>query len=152
MELLEVGDNAGGQAVTGEDDNDDAYDAVDEPHGADVEVGAHLVDKESDDRPPNQCSKHYGQVTEDNVVELIFRQGKAETCEQGDNQEHDERVAQGEKETRDSIAPAVVTLVQILLNLAYRVMENHVKGIDNQDDTAHNLQEIDMVSDEISDQ
>ena len=52
MVLLEGGDDAGDEAVDGEDEDDGADDAVNEPHRADVEVGAHLVDKEGDDGPP----------------------------------------------------------------------------------------------------
>ena len=152
MVLLEGGDDAGDEAVDGEDEDDGADDAVDEPHGADVEVGTHLIDKERDDCPPQQRSQHNRGVAEDDVVELILGQREVESGEQGDNQEHDERIAQGEQEAGDHVPPLVVTLVDALLDLADRVVYNHVDGIDDQDNAADTLQHIDMVGNEIGHQ
>ena len=150
--LLEGGDDAGDETVNGEDEDDAADDAVNEPHGADVEVGAHLVDKEGDNRPPQQCAQDNRGVTEDDVIPLVFGQRETETREQGDNQEHDERVAQGEQESRNHVPPLIVALADILLDLAYRVVDNHVDGIDNQDDATHNLQDVDVVGNKIGHQ
>lgn len=149
MVLLEGGDDAGNEAVDGEDEDDGADDAVDEPHGADVEVGAHLVNKERDDGPPDKGAQHYRGITEDDVKPLVLGQREVESGEQGDNQEHDERVTQGEQETCYHVTPLVVTRVDALLDLADGVVDNHVDGIDNQDDAADNLQHIDVVSDKV---
>ena len=149
MVLLEGGDDAGDEAVDGEDEDDGADDAVDEPHRADVEMGAHLVDKEGDDGPPQQRSQHNRGIAEDDVIPPVLGQWEVESREQGDNQEHDERVAQGEQETCDHVPPLVVTRVDALLDLADGVVNDHVDGIDNQDDAAHNLQDIDMIGDKI---
>ena len=149
MVLLEGGDDAGDEAVDGEDEDDGADDAVDEPHRADVEVGAHLVDKEGDDGPPQQRSQHNRGVAEDDVIPPVLGQREVESGEQGDNQEHDERVAQGEQETGDHVPPLVVTRVDALLDLADGVVDNHIDGIDNQDDAADNLQHIDVVGDKV---
>ena len=46
----------------------------------------------------------------------------------------------------------VVALVDVLLDLADGIMENHVQGIDNQDNTAYDLQDVNMVGDEIGHQ
>ena len=86
------------------------------------------------------------------MIPLVFGQRETETREQGDNQEHDERVTQGEQEARDHVPPLVVARVDALLNLAYRVVNDHINSIDNQDDAAHNLQDVDMVSDEVGNQ
>ena len=150
--LLEGGDDAGDEAVDGEDEDDGADDAVDEPHRADVEVGAHLVNKERDDGPPDKGAQHYRGITEDDVKPLVLGQREVESGEQGDNQEHDERVTQGEQETCYHVTPLVVTRVDALLDLADGVVDNHVDGIDNQDDAAHNLQDVDVVGNEIGHQ
>ena len=150
--LLEGGDDAGDEAVDGEDEDDGADDAVDEPHRADVEVGAHLVDKEGDDGPPDEGTQDNRGIAEDDVIPLVLGQREVESREQGDDQEHDERIAQGEQESRDHVPPLVVTRVDALLNLADRVVDYHVNGIDNQDDAADNLQHIDVVSNEIGHQ
>ena len=144
--------NACHKAVTGKNDDDDADDAVDEPHGSNIEVGAHLIDKESDDRPPQQCAQDNESIAQDDVIELVLGQRESKTCKQGDNQEHDERIAQCKQESRDDITQVIVALVDVLLDLADRVMENHVQRIYNQDDATHNLQYIDMVGNEVSDQ
>ena len=81
MVLLEGGNSASNKTVKGEDEDDAADDAVDEPHGADVEVAAHFIDKEGDDRPPYQSAHHNERVTKDDMVELIFRQGETESSE-----------------------------------------------------------------------
>lgn len=83
------------------------------------------------------------------MIPLVLGQWEVESREQGDNQEHDERVAQGEQETGYHVTPTVISRANALLDLAYRVVNDHVNGIDNQDDTAHNLQEIDMIGNEI---
>ena len=152
MELVQVGDGAGDQAVEGENQDDGADDAVDEPHRADIEVSAHLIDKEGDDAPPQQCPHDDKRIADNHVVELELRQGETETCEQWDDEEHDERVAQGEQESRDHVPPLIVALVDIFLDLAYWVVNDHVNGIDNQDNATHNLQDIDVVGNEIGHQ
>ena len=144
--MLEIGNRSGDEAVEGEYQDDAADDAVDEPHRTDVEVSAHLVHKEGDHRPPQQRAQHYRGVADDDVIELEFGQRKTESRKQRNNQEHDERIAQGEQETRGHVSPVVVALVYVLLNLADRVVEYHVHGIDNQDDTADNLQQVNMIS------
>ena len=150
--LLEEGNGAGAQAIEGEDEDDGADDAVNQPHRADVEVGAHLIDKEGDNRPPNESAQNNRPIAQDDVVKPVLGEREVEPCEQRDNQEHNERVAQGEQETRYHVAPAVVTRVNALLDLADRVVNDHVDSIDNKDDTAHNLQDIDMISNEIGNQ
>ena len=152
MVLLEGGDGAGDETVDGEDEDDGADDAVDEPHGADVKVGSHLIDKEGNDCPPQQGTHDNRGVAQDDVVELVLGQWEIKAGEQGDNQEHDERVAQGEQETRERVPQPVITLVNAFLDLADRVVDNHVDGIDNQDDAADNLQDIHMVGNEICNQ
>ena len=146
---MEIGDGAGDQAVERQNEDDGADDAVDEPHRADVEVSAHLIDEESNHTPPQQSTHDDEGITDNHVVELVFRQGKAETRKQWDNKEHNERIAQGEQESRHHIPQVVITLVDILLDLAHRVMENHVNGIDNEDDATDNLQDVNVVGDEI---
>ena len=146
---MEIGDGAGDQAVERQNEDDGADDAVDEPHRADVEVSAHLIDKEGDYRPPQQCADHDKGIANNDVVEFVFRQGEAETRKQGDNKEHNERIAQGEQESRHHIPQVVITLVDILLDLAHWVVENHVNGIDNEDDATDNLQDVNVVGDEI---
>ena len=86
------------------------------------------------------------------MIPPVLGQWEVESREQGDNQEHDERVAQGEQESGDHVPPLVVTRVDALLDLADRVVNDHVDGIDNQDDAAHNLQDIDMIGNEIGHQ
>lgn len=152
VELVKVGNDAGDQTVEREDENNAADDAIDEPHGADVKVGAHLIDKEGDNRPPYQGSKDNEGIAEDDMVELVLRQWEAETGEQWDNQEHDERITQCEKEARDHVSPVVVALFDILFDLTDGVVDDHVNGIDNQDDTANDLQHINVVGDKISHQ
>ena len=93
MVLLKGGDDASDKAVDGEDENDRADDAVDEPHGANVEVGTHLIDKEGDDSPPNESTQDNRGIAKDDVVELVLGQREVKSREQGDNQEHDERIA-----------------------------------------------------------
>ena len=149
VELIEIGDGTSDQAVERQNEDDGADDAVDEPHRADVEVSAHLIDKESNHTPPQQSAHDDEGITDNHVVELVFRQGETETRKQGDNKEHNERIAQGEQEPRHHIPQVVITLVDILLDLAHRVMENHVNCIDNEDDTTDNLQDVDVVGDEI---
>ena len=115
-------------------------------------MGADLVDKERDDGPPQQGSQDDGGVAEDDMVELVFGQGETESREQGDNQEDDEGIAQGEQESRHGITPLVLALVDVLGNLAHGVVDNHVERIDNQDGTADDLQDVDMVGDEVGHQ
>ena len=150
--MLEEGDGAGDKAVEGENEDDAADDAVDEPHGANVEMGAHLVDKEGDDSPPQEGSHHYRQIAQDDMVELVFGQRETEAGEQRYDQEHDERVAQGEQEAGNHIPPLVVTLIDVLLNLAHGVVDNHVDGIHDKDDAAHYLQQVDMVGNKVGHQ
>ena len=152
MVLLEGGDDAGDETVNREDEDDRADDTVDEPHGADVEVGAHLVNEEGDDRPPQQGAQHNRGVTQDDVIPLVLGQRETETRKQRDNQEHDERVAQGEQESRDHVPPLVVALVDIFLDLAYRVVNNHVNSVNNEDDATHNLQNVDVIGNKIGHQ
>ena len=152
VELLEIGDGAGHQAIKRENEDDGTDDAVDEPHGADVEVCTHLVHKEGDNRPPHECTHNNEGIAQNNVIELVFRQGEAKSCEQRDDQEHDERIAQGEQETRHHVAPLVVALDNVFGNLADGVVDNHVQGIDDQDDTADDLQQINVVGNEVGHQ
>ena len=112
-------------------------------------MGAHLVDKERDDSPPQQ-SAHYNEgIAHDDVIPLEFGQGETKARKQGDNQEHDERVAQREQETSNHIPPTVIALVYAFLDLADGVVDNHVDGIDNQDDAADNLQDVDVFGDQV---
>ncbi len=150
--MLQVGYGSRYEAIEGENQDDATDDAVDEPHRADVEMGAHLVNKEGNYRPPNQRPHHNKGVAQDDVVEFVFRQGETESRKQGYNQEHDERIAQGEQEACYRITPVVLALVKVLGNLADRVVDDHVNGIDDKDDTADNLQDIHMVGNKIGDQ
>ncbi len=152
VELLQVGYGTRYEAIEGEDQDDATDDAVDEPHRADVEMGAHLINEEGNYCPPDQRPHYNKGVAQDDVVELVFRQGETETGKQGNNQEHDERIAQGEQETGHRITPIVFALVIVLFNLADRIVDNHVNGIDNQDDTAYDLQNINMIGDKIGNQ
>lgn len=86
------------------------------------------------------------------MIPPVLGQWEVESREQGDNQEHDERVAQGEQESGDHVPPLVVTRVDALLDLANRVVNNHVNGIDNQDNAADDLKHIDMIGNEIGHQ
>lgn len=149
MVLLEGGNDASDEAVDGEDEDDGANDAVDEPHGADVEVGAHLIDKERDDGPPQQ-SAHYDEgIAHGDVIPLVFGQRETKARKQRDNQEHDKRIAQREQEACNHIPPTVIAGVNTLLDLADRIVDNHVDGIGDQDDAADNLQDVDVVGDKI---
>ena len=150
--MLQVGYGTRYKAIEGEDEDDATDDAVDEPHRADVEMGAHLVNKEGNYRPPDQCPHHNKGVAQDDVVEFVFRQGETESCKQRNNQEHDERIAQGEQETCYRITPVVLSLIKVLGNLADRVVDDHVNGIDDKDNTADNLQNIHVVGNKIGDQ
>ena len=150
--MLQVGDGTRYKAIEGENQDDATDDAVDEPHRADVEMGAHLVNKEGNNRPPDQRPHHNKGVAQDDVVEFVFRQGETESGKQGNDQEHDERIAQGEQETCYRITPVVLALINVLGNLADGIVDDHVNGIDDKDDTADNLQDIHMVGNEIGDQ
>jgi len=149
VELLQIGNGASNKAVEGEDEDDGADDAVDEPHGADVEMGAHLVHKEGDDSPPCQSSGHDKEIAENDVIKLVFWQRETKSSEKRYNQEHDKRVAQGEQETRDHVAPMVVALLDVFPDLAHGVVHNHIAGIDDKDDTANDLQHVDMIGDKV---
>ena len=149
IELLEESNGAGDQAIEGEDEDDGADDAVNQPHRADVEVGAHLIDKEGDNRPPNESAQHNRPIAQDDVVKPVLGEREVEPCEQRDDQEHNERVAQGEQETRDHVAPMVVALLDVFPDLAHGVVHNHIAGIDDKDDTANDLQHVDMIGDKV---
>ena len=48
--------------------------AVEQPHGADVEMGSDLVDEKSDQIPPKQRSGEYAGIADDIVVISEFGQ------------------------------------------------------------------------------
>ena len=149
MDFLEVGVDAGRQAVERKHEDDDADDAVNEPHGADIKVGTHLIHKECDDGPPQQSTNDNEGIAHDDVIPLVLGQGEAKAREQRDNQEHDQRIAQGEQEACGHVSPVVLALVDVLGNLAHGIVDNHVDGINDQDDAAHDLQDIDIVGDKV---
>ena len=112
-------------------------------------MGAHLIHKERDDGPPQQGPNDNKGIAHDNVIPLVLGQRETEAREQRDNQEHNQRIAQGEQEACGHVAPMVLTLVDVLGNLAHGIVDNHVDGIDNQNDAAHNLQDINIVGDKV---
>ena len=112
-------------------------------------MGSHLINKEGNNRPPEQCASNDKGVTDDNVIKLVFGQRETEAGKQRDNQEHDERIAQREQEACHHITQVIVALVEVLLDLADRVVHDHVDGVHDEDDTSYNLQHIDVVGNEI---
>ena len=82
------------------------------------------------------------------MVELVFGQREAETGKQRDDEEHDQRIAQREQETGYHVAQVVIALVDVLFNLADRVVEDHVNSVGNQNHAADDLKDVDVVGDE----
>ena len=67
--------------------DDSGQDAVDEPHGAEVEMTAHFVDKPCDAKPPQHCSGKYRHISGHIMIGLKLGSKEAEPGEESDNKE-----------------------------------------------------------------
>ena len=77
-----------------------AKNAVDEPHGAKVEMTAHFVDKPCDAKPPQHCTGKYRHISGHIMIGLKLGSKEAEPGEESDNEEKYQRIGECEQKSR----------------------------------------------------
>lgn len=77
--------------------------------------------------------------------------GKSKTGEQRNNQEQNQWIGEGKQEARDGVTRIVVLVVGVLHLVVDRIVQDHIGGIDNQDDTTQDLQHRDVAFDKVGD-
>ncbi len=107
--ILEV-EEGGDGADQGEDEEEGADDAVEEVEGAHVEVGTHFVDQQGYEEPPAEGADGNGEVAGKVVIVAELGQQEVEARKEADDEEENERVADGEQKAGHYVFPVGVGL------------------------------------------
>ena len=132
---------AGDEANEPHNQYDSGKYAVEQPHGADVEVATHLVDEIGHSEPPQNRPEEDGDVAGDIVIGLEFRREETETREKTYYKEEYQRIGEREEESGAEILPIAVGLHGRGLERPRRVGHKKIGGIDYQDNRAYYLKQ-----------
>ena len=85
-----------------ENNHDTSYHFIDDKDSISIKLTSDLIDEPSESKPPQQGTKHNTQISHSHFYRHI-RNHKGKLCKGSHKEKHDERIAQGNQESRYSI-------------------------------------------------
>ena len=133
-------DDSGDYAYHCEKQDYDSDDAVDKPHRAQIEMGANLVDEESDHPPPHHGSSEYESESDDIMVVTDLRHQEVEAGEKPYHQKQYQRVGECEQEAAENGLPLRFPHgLYRFLQIPRRVFLEQIDAEPYKHDTSHKL-------------
>ena len=119
--------------------DDASYHLVDNEDAVGIKLAAYLVDEPCEPEPPQQRSKEDAQVAHSHLQGHVgHHEGKL--GEGGHEEEHDERIRQGDKECRYAVVPERALLVAALVHVLGGIALEAIDAEDQEQQAAEYLQ------------
>ena len=121
-----------------EDDHHTAYHLINNKNAIGIKLAAYLVDEPGKTKPPQQGAKHDAEIAHAHLDRHVGNhKGKLRIC--GHEEEHDERIGEGDEKGRQAVVEQCALLVAALVHILHRVALETIHSEDKQQQTARNL-------------
>ena len=121
-----------------EDDHHTAYHLINNKNAIGIKLAAYLVDEPGKTKPPQQGAKHDAEIAHAHLNRHVGNhKGKLRKC--GHEEEHDERIGEGDEKGRQAVVEQCALLVAALVHVLHRVALETIHSEDKQQQTARNL-------------
>ena len=121
-----------------EDDHHTAYHLINNKDAIGIKLAAYLVDEPGKTKPPQQGAKHDAEIAHAHLNRHVGNhKGKLRVC--GHEEEHDERIGEGDEKGRQAVVEQCALLVAALVHILHRVALETIHSEDKQQQTARNL-------------
>ena len=121
-----------------EDDHYTAYHLINNKNAIGIKLATYLVDEPGKTKPPQQGAKHDAEIAHAHLNRHVGNhKGKLRVC--GHEEEHDERIGEGDEKGRQAVVEQCALLVAALVHILHRVAFEAVDSEHKEHQTAENL-------------
>lgn len=131
-------ENRAEESDDGEDDDHAAYYLIDNDDAVGIKLVPNLVDEPGESEPPQQGSEDDAEIPYSHFYRHI-RYDESKLREGGHEEEHDERIGEGDEKGRQAVVEQCALLVAALVHILHRVAHETIHSEDKQQQTARNL-------------
>ena len=131
-------ENRAEESDDGEDDDHAAYYLIDDDDAVGIKLVSDFIDEPGEAEPPQQGSEDDAEVTHAHFYRHI-RHHEGKLREGGHEEEHDERIGEGDEKGRQAVVEQCALLVAALVHILHRVALETIHSEDKQQQTARNL-------------
>ena len=131
-------ENRAEESDHGEDDDHAAYYLIDNDDAVGIKLVPNLVDEPGESEPPQQGSEDDAEIPYSHFYRHI-RYDESKLREGGHEEEHDERIGEGDEKGRQAVVEQCALLVAALVHILHRVALETIHSEDKQQQTARNL-------------
>lgn len=131
-------ENRAEESDHGEDDDHAAYYLIDNDDAVGIKLVSNLVDEPGESEPPQQGSEDDAEIPYSHFYRHI-RYDESKLREGGHEEEHDERIGEGDEKGRQAVVEQCALLVAALVHILHRVALETIHSEDKQQQTARNL-------------
>ena len=131
-------ENRAEESDHGEDDDHAAYYLIDNDDAVGIKLVSNLVDEPGESEPPQQGSEDDAEIPYSHFYRHI-RYDESKLREGGHEEEHDERIGEGDEKGRQAVVEQSALLVAALVHILHRVALETIHSEDKQQQTARNL-------------
>ncbi len=115
-------------------------------------MGAHLIDRESDYKPPEYRAGQYAQVARHIMIVSELWKQKIKPCEKTYDEKQDQRIGKREQEAGDHIFPPCVDLKRRSLERSGGILAKQIRAESSQNHTSEQLKQRLVALDETGDE
>lgn len=131
-------ENRAEESDDGEDDDHAAYYLIDYDDAVGIKLVPNLVDEPGESEPPQQGSEDDAEIPYSHFYRHI-RYDESKLREGGHEEEHDERIGEGDEKGRQAVVEQSALLVAALVHILHRVALETIHSEDKQQQAARNL-------------
>ena len=131
-------ENRAEESDDGEDDNHAAYYLIDNDDAVGIKLVPNLVDEPGESEPPQQGSEDDAEIPYSHFYRHI-RYDESKLREGGHEEEHDERIGEGDEKGRQAVVEQCALLVAALVHILHRIALEAINTEYQQQDTSKNL-------------
>lgn len=136
-------ENRAYQGNDGEDDDHASYHLINNKDAVGVKLPSDFIHQPSQSKPPQQGTEYDAQVTHAHLQRHVGHD-EGKLCESRHEEEHNQRIGEGDEERRDGIVRQRPLLIAALVHVSGRIALETIHAKGEQEQTAKDL-EIELV-------